>query len=175
MSAWAAAISLAEASSTAYARIVSRSRYRVRWCRAEPPRPTTYPPAGPAPQVTCRGRRRRRRRHRIRRRTPPGFETRPARRDRAGCSSTDRGSNAAVVRRCRPPRPAQFTQVSVKTGDDLVRRHDADSRGCQLNSERKMVNPGTDIEDGGFESSSGTSSGFRSLARSRKRRYACSG
>src|SRR5829696_903574 len=67
-----------------------------------------------------------------------------------GVAPLDRSPNAAMVRRYRPPRPAQFTQVGVKADEDLVRRHDADSSGCQLNAERELVNPGADVKDGGF-------------------------
>jgi hypothetical protein len=67
-----------------------------------------------------------------------------------GVTPLDRCSNTAVVRGRGPPRPAQFTQVGVKTGDDLVRRHDADSGGSQLDSERELVHSGADVEDGGF-------------------------
>jgi hypothetical protein len=67
-----------------------------------------------------------------------------------GVAPLDRGSNAAVVRGCRPSRAAQFTHVGVETGDDLVRRHDADPGGCQLNAERELVDPGADVEYGGL-------------------------
>jgi hypothetical protein len=55
-----------------------------------------------------------------------------------------------VVNRCEPPRPAQLGQVGVETGDDLVRRHDADSGGRQLDPEREVVDLGADVDDGGF-------------------------
>ncbi len=67
-----------------------------------------------------------------------------------GVTPLDRGSYAAVVRRCRPPRPAQFRQVGVETGDDLIRRHDADFGGSQLDPERELIDPCADIEDGCF-------------------------
>src|SRR5512132_2187705 len=62
-----------------------------------------------------------------------------------GVAPLERGSNAAVARWCGPTRPAQFSQVGVETGDDLVRRHDADSGGRQLDPERELVDPGADV------------------------------
>ena len=62
----------------------------------------------------------------------------------------NRGANAAVPLGRRPPRPAQFTQVGFEAGDDLVGRHDANSGGRQLDPEREVVEPGADVEDGGF-------------------------
>jgi len=67
-----------------------------------------------------------------------------------GVTPLDRGSNAAVVRWCRPPRAAQFNQVGVETREDLARRHDVDSGGGQLDPEREVVDPCADLEDGGF-------------------------
>jgi hypothetical protein len=55
-----------------------------------------------------------------------------------------------VVRRRTPPRPGQFTQVAVQADNNLSRRHDADSGSRQLDAEWKMINTGTDIENGGF-------------------------
>jgi hypothetical protein len=67
-----------------------------------------------------------------------------------GVAPLDRGTNTAVMRRRTAPRPGQFTQVALQADNNLIWRHDADSGSRQLDAERKMINTGTDIEDGGF-------------------------
>ena len=67
-----------------------------------------------------------------------------------GIAPLDRGTNTAVVPRRTLPRPGQFTQVAFQADSNFIQRHDAHPGISQLNAERKMINPGADVEDGGF-------------------------
>ncbi len=40
--------------------------------------------------------------------------------------------------------------MALEAGDDLLRRHDADAAGRQLDPKREVVEPGADLKDGGF-------------------------